>query len=103
MKGILVQPLVYVLKLDNDKIYVGITYNFNLRYAQHECGEGAKWTRKHKPIEITEIIPNACTEVENTKTLDYMKIYGWENVRGGYWCKLDMKNPPKMLDQKCQG
>jgi predicted GIY-YIG superfamily endonuclease len=95
--------LVYVIKLDNDKIYVWITYTFNLRYAQHECGEGAKWTRKHKPIAIIEVVPNASTEVENTKTIEYMKLYGLENVRGGYWCKLDMKNRPKTLDQKCQG
>eukprot|EP01050_Picozoa_sp_SAG11_P060222 SAG11_NODE_39463_length_231_cov_17.378788_1_plen_38_part_10 len=38
MKGIVIEPVVYVLKLENDKYYVGITYNFNLRYAQHECG-----------------------------------------------------------------
>ena len=98
MKGIVVQPLVYCLKLENEKYYIGMTYNFNLRYAQHECGDGAKWTRKHKPVEVLDVIPNAGDELENTKTLEYMKLYGWENVRGGYWCKLDMKNPPKILD-----
>ena len=99
MKGILVEPLVYCLKLENENYYIGITYNFNLRYAQHECGEGAKWTRRHKPIGVVEIIPNACGDVENSKTLEYMKLYGWENVRGGYWCRLDMKNPPKIMDE----
>ena len=99
MKGILVEPLVYCLELENENYYIGITYNFNLRYAQHECREGAKWTRRHKPIGVVEIIPNACGDVENSKTLEYMKLYGWENVRGGYWCKLDTKNPPKIMDE----
>eukprot|EP01050_Picozoa_sp_SAG11_P054638 SAG11_NODE_32952_length_279_cov_73.494444_1_plen_31_part_01 len=31
MKGIVIEPLVYCLKLENDKYYVGITYNLNLR------------------------------------------------------------------------
>eukprot|EP01051_Picozoa_sp_SAG22_P033129 SAG22_NODE_14349_length_376_cov_728.545126_1_plen_38_part_10 len=38
MKGIVVEPLVYCLRLQDDKYYVGMTYNFNMRYAQHECG-----------------------------------------------------------------
>jgi hypothetical protein len=81
------------------KYYVGTTYNLNLRYAQHECGEGGKWTRRHKPIGVLKILPNSCIDVENSKTLEYMKLYGWENVRGGYWCKIDMKNPPKISDE----
>ena len=97
MNGIVVEPLVYCLKLEDEKFYVGITYNFNLRYAQHSCGQGAKWTRKYKPIEVLEILPNACTELENVKTKEYMLKYGWENVRGGHWCKLEYKSPPAML------
>ena len=69
MKGILVEPLVYCLKLENENYYIGITYNFNLRYAQHECGEGAKWTRRHKPIGVVEIIPNACGDVEKLQEI----------------------------------
>ena len=74
---------------------IEMTYNFNLRYAQHECGEGSKWCRKYKPIGVIEIIPNAGSDIENAKTKEYMDKYGWENVRGGSWCKLEYKNPPK--------
>eukprot|EP01051_Picozoa_sp_SAG22_P011748 SAG22_NODE_1158_length_5329_cov_126.882792_3_plen_80_part_00 len=77
-----------------------MTYNFNMRYAQHESGEGARWTRKHKPIGVMEIVPNAGSEMENIKTKEYMEKYGWENVRGGFWCKLEYKNPPTILDLK---
>ena len=81
MKGIIVEWLVYCLKREHENYYVGITYNFNLRYAQHEGGEGAKWTRRHKPIGVVKIIQNACGGVENSKTLEYIKLYGWENVQ----------------------
>ena len=76
MKGIVVEPLVYCLELEDDKYYIGMTYNFNLRYAQHECGEGNKWCRKYKPIGVIEIIPNAWSDIENAKTKEYMEKYG---------------------------
>ena len=92
---VVVSPLVYVLKLQDNKVYVGITMNFNLRWAQHMAGEGAKWTRMHKPLEVVEIITNASPGLEKAKTLEYMEEYGWENVRGGPWCKLIYKNDPR--------
>eukprot|EP01050_Picozoa_sp_SAG11_P006943 SAG11_NODE_562_length_8523_cov_38.875356_2_plen_120_part_00 len=97
MKGIVVEPLACCLKLEEDKYYVGMTYNFNLRYAQHECGEGSRWTRKYKPVEVVEIIPNSGGEVENLKTKKYMEKYGWHNVRGGYWCKMEYKMMMMMM------
>eukprot|EP01050_Picozoa_sp_SAG11_P002869 SAG11_NODE_151_length_14583_cov_21.306200_3_plen_103_part_00 len=102
MKGIVIEPLVYCLKLENDKYYVGITYNLNLRYAQHEAGEGARWTRRHKPIEVIEVFMHGSEELENAKTKEYMLKYGWENLRGGYWCKVDYKSPPAMLTEDDQ-
>ncbi len=93
--AVVVTPLVYVLKLKDNKVYVGITMNFNLRWAQHQSGEGSNWTRMHKPIEVIEIITNASAGLEKTKTLEYMEEYGWENVRGGPWCKLMYKNDPR--------
>ena len=33
-------------------------------------------------------------------TLDYMKKYGWENVRGYAWSQWNMKNPPRELRNK---
>jgi hypothetical protein len=36
-------------------------------------------------------------EVENKKTIKYMRLYGSENVRGGSWCVVNMKGPPNEL------
>lgn len=34
---------------------------------------------------------------EDRLTLDIMEKYGWWNVRGGKWCKVDMQTCPKQL------
>ena len=80
---IIVQPCVYVLKLNCDKYYVGITYNFNLRYAQHLAGVAAKWTRLYSPISVVEIITPGTKQLEDQITLKYKEIYGDTNVYGG--------------------
>ena len=84
-----VHSCVYVLKLENDNYYVGITYNLNLRMAQHWTGQGAKWTKLHKPISIEKVIYPASIEIENQTTLELMNVYGKEKVRGGKYCKVD--------------
>jgi len=88
MEPILVYPIVYVLKLENDKYYVGITTNLNYRVAQHLNGSGANWTRLHKPISIIETILNSTHAMENEVTKRYIEQYGKENVRGGSWTKV---------------
>lgn len=91
---------VYVLLLDNYDIYVGQTNNIYLRLFQHSTGEGgAKWVTEKGPIRcILEIVINAKKDDEKYKTLQYMEKYGWENVRGAHWTKIDMQGPPKDLD-----
>ena len=89
----IVFPVVYVLKLMDDKYYVGITSNFNYRYSQHLQGCGAKWTRMYRPIEIISVCVGD-EDKENELTLEMMKLHGWKNVRGGYWCRIDLKTNP---------
>jgi predicted GIY-YIG superfamily endonuclease len=88
MEPIIVWPLIYVLKLENNKYYVGSTYNLNFRYAQHFCGAGAKWTKINKPISIEAVFPNAQKGLENKVTLEYIEKYGKDNVRGGSYCQV---------------
>ena len=88
MKPVLVYPLIYVLELEEEKYYVGITTNLNFRWAQHISGDGAKWTRLYKPKRIVEIHTENCdTAKENEITQRLCEKYGKENVRGGYWTK----------------
>ena len=94
MDALIVSACAYVLKLECGKYYVGITYNLNIRFAQHKMGMGALWTRKYKPISVEYV---SFTDSECDLTLKYMKEYGWQNVRGAAWCKIDMTKAPLAL------
>lgn len=91
----MVPKVTYVLELSEKKRYVGTTYNFNNRFAQHIQGQGARWTRIHKPT--GNVLSIEIGDFERERTLHHMREIGWENVRGGPWCKIDMANPPKEL------
>ncbi len=43
---------VYILKCQGGVFYTGITNNMTRRFRTHLTGNGAKFTRAHKPIEI---------------------------------------------------
>jgi hypothetical protein len=88
---------VYVLKLVNDKYYIGHTTRLNgERLLEHMKGAGAKWTKIYKPIGIISI-QYGSREDEKQLTLQYMLTFGWQNVRGGPWTKIDLENPPEQL------
>jgi len=89
MEPILVAPMIYVLELEDDCFYIGITMNLNLRIAQHLAGSGAQWTKMHRPIKIVEVFYEGCTrQKEDEVTKKYVEIYGAECVRGGSWCRV---------------
>lgn len=76
---------IYILKLQNNKYYVGKTDNIETRKQQHINGTASTWTKKYPPISIEKIIPNASHFDEDKYTLEYMGIYGPDNVRGGQY------------------
>lgn len=43
---------LYLLECTGDSIYTGITTDVARRFAQHQSGKGAKYTRSRKPIRI---------------------------------------------------
>jgi len=79
---------VFVIKLENNKYFVGKTVINNFKLNQLDSlykppVSRPDWYVIHKPIEIIEMIPN-CTEQDVDKyTYKYMKKYGISNVRGG--------------------
>lgn len=92
----------YILQLENDNWYVGITFRGTERLYEHLCGLGAKWTKLHKPVTIHKIeyigpdITSASSWEKET-TLSYMEEKGYKKVRGYTWCHLDMKQRPREL------
>ena len=81
---------LYVLKLEDNKWYVGISTNVDKRFHQHKKGfAGAAWTKKYKPIALHDKQDLGFCEIERAQlyegrvTRRYMEEYGDNNVRGG--------------------
>ena len=43
---------MYILKCANGQYYTGSTKDLEKRLAEHQAGEGANFTRKHRPVEL---------------------------------------------------
>lgn len=82
---------LYILKLEYDKIYVGITSNPRKRIRHHFWGNGAEVTKKFMPLEVLDIIESRSVreeieQIENMVTENLFLKYGEENVYGGKYC-----------------
>lgn len=79
---------VYVLKLENARWYVGKTSKpVEERYMEHVRGQGAAWTRLHQPIQVHYTVTSASEHQEDNTTIEMMRVYGIDNVRGGIYCE----------------
>ncbi len=82
---------IYALKLANEKYYIGKTRRgecADIRFQEHNSGNGSEWTKLHKPISIIETYENDSPFEEDVLTKKYMMKYGIENVRGGSYTKI---------------
>jgi hypothetical protein len=61
----------------------------------HFDGNGCKWTTKYKPIEVMETEVQKTIYDEDNKTLELMKKYGIDNVRGGVHCNIFLDDDVK--------
>lgn len=91
----MVPRVTYVLECEGGHYYVGMTWNLNMRIAEHMQGLGAKWTRLHKPKKIINVLIG---DRERDTTLHMMMEKGWRKVRGSSWCQIDMRGPPACLN-----
>lgn len=80
---------IYVLKLYNNKYYVGKTDNPDTRIENHYKNNGSLWTKKYKPIKIIEIFEGDKYD-EDKYVLKYMDKYGINNVRGGSYSSINL-------------
>jgi putative endonuclease len=70
------EPTMYILKCANDIFYTGSTKNLDRRLKQHQCGEGANFTKKHLPVELVyfETFPRIDWAFNREK-----QIQGWSH------------------------
>ena len=81
---------LYVLRLlPPNHFYVGTTtrWNFDERLREHLDGKGGShWTKRHGVHSVVEhyLVPDGlASKLENSKTIELMRRYGWQGVRGG--------------------
>jgi hypothetical protein len=85
--------MIYSILLQNNKYYVGFTKSSTgFRFQQHIATVNAKtpiWIQLYRPIRVLEFRVGDRTD-ENRLTLEYMKEYGIQNVRGGAYCSITL-------------
>lgn len=82
---------VYVLKLQHGKYYVGKTTDTESRIYEHFSGYGSEWTALHRPLSVMHVYNGVAASDEDKITKEYMDKYGWQNVRGGSYCNIDLR------------
>lgn len=86
---------IYIIKLENNKYYIGKTSNPKFRLDQHFNSSGSAWTTKYRPLEVIQVIPDCDNFDEDKYTLKYMTQYGINNVRGGSFCQIKLSSENK--------
>jgi putative endonuclease len=49
------EHFVYVVRCADDTLYTGYTTDVERRVAEHDAGEGAKYTRGRTPVELVHV------------------------------------------------
>ena len=95
------ETFIYKLDLEDGKKYIGKTGNFEKRIKQHFLGDGARVTRKFKPI--NSVLLDSCPgffadDIEQLYTNKYIVKYGYNNVRGGKYTNSTTLNRSKTYE-----
>ena len=82
---------IYVLQCKNNKYYIGKTADVDRRFAEHFSGEyGSEWTKYYPPRAVIEVENMTSHYDEMKKTLEYMKKFGIDHVRGAQWSNIHL-------------
>lgn len=107
MESEIKDSVVYTLELEDGCKYVGYTKNLKRRLTQHFLGEGAKWTKLHKPIGLESVVYGD-TKDENRIAAKLIKEQGYDKVRGGVYIEkgneppIDFFNPDPLSIESIQ-
>jgi predicted GIY-YIG superfamily endonuclease len=91
---------IYVLRLLKDNYYIGKTDNPQFRLETHFDAGGSAFTKRFKPKQLHALHPDCSDHDETRITLEYMKKYGIQKVRGGPWTKILLTDLEEEFIQK---
>lgn len=83
-------PVLYVLKLEEGKWYVGISSDMTKTMVDHLTAK-CKWTHRYKPSVIDKkyaVSPSNQETLVGKEVASLMWLYGINNVRGGDFNKM---------------
>lgn len=90
-----VDIFLYVLTLENDRFYVGLTSDLDRRVEQHFSAAGAEWTKLYRPVRLMHSINTGTQDgwraeaMEGEATIALMMAHGIDNVRGGHFSQIE--------------
>lgn len=91
---------IYVLRLENDKFYIGRTKNIFGRLDEHKNLNGSYWTIQNKPIDLVEVFETEDIGAEEKTVVRYMQKYGINNVRGASFARPTLSDDEKSVIDK---
>ena len=94
------QNYVYKLALDNNKFYVGRTCDYKKRIQEHKDKKACSWTTIYPLSNVLKIFKTHNDFDEDKYTLEMMYEHGIDNVRGGSFVSIILKNEEKELIQR---
>jgi predicted GIY-YIG superfamily endonuclease len=92
--------IIYVLKLEKGKFYVGRTCHYERRMKDHFSGNGSYWTKRYKPIEVIRKVEHGTAFDEDKVLKETMMQYGIDNVRGGSYVMNHIPIQEKKIIEK---
>lgn len=87
---------VYILKLYDNKYYIGFSNNCEFRVQQHFSGQGSEWTKLHRPLMLVEVVEGDLS-TEDSLVKRYMMTHGIDSTRGGSYSTIDLSEETKRL------
>lgn len=92
---------VYVLELEDGRVYVGSSRDVPRRISQHAAGFGSAYTKIYRPtgVQLPRLgnVEGDGDAAERDETLRYMMLRGVPFVRGWKFARVDM--PPVEFDE----
>jgi hypothetical protein len=74
------QNKLYILELQENKFYIGLTDNLEATYEKHLQGVYDYWTYTFRPISIKCTMENSDVDIFDQYIDEYIKIYGENNI-----------------------